>query len=53
MVAAAPENPATAEAQGKTAAHGTPEDEAQAREREECSKLVNMRAEKIRLIKGN
>lgn len=44
---------ASAEAEASAMAHGTPKDGAQAREREECEKLVNMRAEKIRLTKGN
>eukprot|EP00903_Cladosiphon_okamuranus_P008772 g8403.t1 len=44
---------ATAEAKASVMAPGTPQDGAKAREREECEKLVNMRAEKIRLIKGN
>lgn len=52
VVVAAQEAPVAAEEEATAVAHGTPEDEAQAREREECKKLVNVRAEKLLLIKG-
>lgn len=53
MAASAQEVLGTAEAQETATAHETSAGEAQAREMEECEKLVNMRAEKILLIKGN
>lgn len=53
MVAAMPGVPETAEAAASAMAHCTPQDWTQDLEREECEKLINMRAEKLRLIKGN
>lgn len=56
-IATALETPTKVEAEPVVAAAQAtataPEDEVQAREKEECEKLVNMRAEKILLIKGN
>ena len=49
----AQEVPAPTKKEVSSMLHGTPQDATQARERKACEKLVNMRAEKIRIIKGN
>lgn len=52
VATAGQEIPADCEAEATPMARGTPEEGAQAREKEECAKLVNLRAEKILLVKG-